>query len=815
MATFRGDDADLIRSADQETVATIEQPTRNQNRGRLPQPERRENPKGDSKDATRRQERNSRTTSGGSPRSILKNARSSHAEEYDGISSLRAGLEALSVEGTDGICKNPIDPSLEDESAYDWTQNLDRYSGADVYHDKIERNVENLFGEKRGGYDRVVIDVNEKPDQQLREKDRLYHRACKTFLEDASEETKKTLYKKLTDKTTDKVARLITQRSEKERFAVLEFDANPLHYEVNVELWSAKMPGGIDVMQGHDYIIGKVLKALYDRWHYKFRVVQVNQVKRQLLQRAIDEVELRVQRLFHQITLQMMLRESNSNRPVTRQQQQRERELDRKIEALEYDKGRYGIMRKALKTENEMMNSPKVREEEERLERDRLMDEKLLGTEQLKTVARRATCDVPEFGDLDYYEDKNMKMRNTLLMNFTKIRGKESEEEISNYLKTCHMLINRQLTPRGAFCVLSDFAQPGSSIYKLVNLHKRFTEDRGVDVEKKFRDCWSYIQALADTPKNDASVVSEIVKYMLNTPDQANQLHKWISDITYSIYDLYRGKSPEKLDIYTMDTLNTIMDVIISMWWSREKTMLMETFREWKRREKPKDVLALQSTWAKAIKSKFEELRVHKASTPEFKGEDWWLTLAETEYNKRRRVRSSSPRRPNSPRFETRRSSNQGYTSTHRDHSRSYGQVKLTTARDSDNRSTISQGRGGEKYCFRCGHPDHYATSCDMYKERRETICPRCPEKLKLRHTAAECRGTYKNKNMKAFKTLAIDALDGMGDEDAMQREALDRIGLWTRDREGAIDKEDGELDPTGRELGDDEDGDPMPPDEF
>ena len=67
---------------------------------------------------------------------------------------------------------------------------------------------------------------------------------------------------------------------------------------------------------------------------------------------------------------------------------------------------------------------------------------------------------------------------------------------------------------------------------------------------------------------------------------------------------------------------------------------------------------------------------------------------------------------------------------------------------------------------------------------------------------------------MKAFKTLAIDALDGMGDEDAMQREALDRIGLWTRDREGAIDKEDGELDPTGRELGDDEDGDPKPPDE-
>ncbi len=141
--------------------------------------------------------------------------------------------------------------------------------------------------------------------------------------------------------------------------------------------------------------------------------------------------------------------------------------------------------------------------------------------------------------------------------------------------------------------------------------------------------------------------------------------------------------------------------------------------------------------------------------------------------------------------------------------------MKLTTARDSDNRSTISQGRGGEKYCFRCGHPDHYATSCDMYKERRETICPRCPEKLKLRHNAAECRGTYKSKNMKAFKTLAIDALDGMGDEDAMQREALDRIGLWTRDREGAIDKEDGELDPTGREIGDDEDGDPMPPDEF
>ena len=147
--------------------------------------------------------------------------------------------------------------------------------------------------------------------------------------------------------------------------------------------------------------------------------------------------------------------------------------------------------------------------------------------------------------------------------------------------------------------------------------------------------------------------------------------------------------------------------------------MIMETFRKWKRRDKPTNILELQGTWKNTIKSMFEELKIHKASTPEFKGGEWWLNLAKTAYDKRR-GRSYSPRRSSSPRYETRRSSNYGMTSSNRERSsreqpRSSGHVKVVTTRDNDNRSTISQGRNGERYCFRCGHPDHYATVCDMY----------------------------------------------------------------------------------------------------
>ena len=183
MATYRGGEADRIRTADSKTVATIEQPRRGS--VQLPQPERRRSPRGVNRDATRTQERISRRVNSGSPRSILKSTRSSHTDEPADASRLRADVEAFSVGGTEGICKNPLDPLLESENAYDWTQNLDRYSKDEVYDDKVQHNLENLFGAQRGGSDRVVIDVNDKPDQHLREKERLYNKACKTFLGDS------------------------------------------------------------------------------------------------------------------------------------------------------------------------------------------------------------------------------------------------------------------------------------------------------------------------------------------------------------------------------------------------------------------------------------------------------------------------------------------------------------------------------------------------------------------------------------------------------------------------------------------------------
>ena len=68
---------------------------------------------------------------------------------------------------------------------------------------------------------------------------------------------------------------------------------------------------------------------------------------------------------------------------------------------------------------------------------------------------------------------------------------------------------------------------------------------------------------------------------------------------------------------------------------------------------------------------------------------------------------------------------------------------------------------------------------------------------------------------MKVFKNVAIDSLDAQGEEEDGQQEYEARIGLLNRDREGAIDKEDGGLDLIGREAEDNGYGDASPPDDF
>ena len=799
MASYNEDDADHIWSEHDRSDG-----------GLSPLNERRHGSRTKDRVVTRPRDRRYRDRNSNSPRSILKNARSSHADandDNDVTESEWDWADDFSVSGTEGIRSSPTDPVLEEVNTYDWTQNKKRYSKKQVWKDNEQANLEKMFGNKRGGRDRVVIDVNNKPAHRLREQERIWKEGVNTYLQGTSDEARRQLHKKITDKSADKLARDMRKRSELERFAVVVFDEDPSHYEVNVELYSPSEPGGVDITKSPHYIVSRVLKSLYDKLHPDFRKNKVHHMKRQLLARAIDEINARLQQMLHELTVLMAVRKVVSHRSRTRQKQM-ETETEEQRETILFRKNQYEVMLRALKGEAEHLNSSKVMEEDQEIERDRLADEKLMNTEQLRRVARRAQVDVPEFGEGTYYDVHNLKLKCSMLTGYNKVKGNEDFEAIQQYLRNCRLLIHNHLTPDGGFHVLSDFANHQGAIYKQVQMYRQYITDRGTDSAKAFSSCWNYIQSLADSPNNEAKVVDEIVDAMLAAPDQANQMHKWLMEVVPLIYDLNRGRSPQSQDIYMVDDIEDVMKAVLYMWWPREQPMIMEYYREWKRKDKPEDGLEIQETWKNTFKGREEELRVWKVDIPYFRGGERWMVLAKNAFNRRKGQAS--------PKYEARRYNSPGLSLPPRAPSRSGGNVKQTLVRENDARSTTSQNKGGEgaRYCFRCGNPAHFAPACDMYPgDRRETPCPKCPEKLKLSHSAAECKGSYRGKIMKLFKNSAIDNVDVLGETEDMHREFDLRLGLMSLN--DATGKEGGEHENAEMEAEERDGDDPPTPDDY